>query len=78
MRCYSAIFIEGLLVPHMPFHSLLKIYHSFFKWRTLEGRLWSIVRKVLLIIRLMIGRIVMVIRLMIGRILIMIGMLEMV
>jgi len=66
------------MVPNKPFLSLLKISHSFLKWRTLEGRLWSMVRKVWLIIeiiRLMIERIVMVIGLMIGRIVIMIGML---
>ena len=70
---------EGLLIPHIPFHSLLKISYSFLKWRTLERRLWRMVRKVLLTIgkiRLIIGRIVMKIGLMIGRIVIMIGMLE--
>jgi len=57
-----------------------KISHSFLKWRILKRRLWSMVRKVLLIIeriRLMI-MIGMVIGLMIGRIVIMIGMLEVV
>jgi len=69
---------ERLLVPHKPFHILLKINHSFLKWRILEGRLLSMVRKVWLIIeriRLMIV-IGMVIGLMIRRTVIMIGMLE--